>query len=80
MILQEVYKRRGTESEFGIECIGDAYIVRFIMPLAELQDLSKNIRIITSGHASIHMELGGYQDISMEKWKGISNLARTRKR
>ncbi|KAM3716781.1 Ribosome-releasing factor 2 [Dirofilaria immitis] len=64
MTLQEVYKRRGILSESGTECIGDSYVIRCIMPLAELQGFSKNIRIITSGHASIHVEVGGYQNIS----------------
>ncbi|VDO41354.1 unnamed protein product, partial [Onchocerca flexuosa] len=73
MTLQEIYKRRGIVSESGIECIGDTYVVRCIMPLAELQGFSKNIRIITSGYASIHLEIGGYQDVSEQKQKEIVN-------
>lgn len=76
MTLQEVYKRRGIVSQSGIECISDTYVVRCIMPLAELQGFSKNIRIITSGHASIHLEVGGYQDVSEQKQKEIANLTR----
>ncbi|VBB26250.1 unnamed protein product, partial [Acanthocheilonema viteae] len=76
MILKEIYKRRGIVPESGMECIGDTYVVRCIMPLAELQGFSKNIRIITSGHASIHLEVGGYQDISEQKQKKIANLTR----
>ncbi|CAG9540946.1 unnamed protein product [Cercopithifilaria johnstoni] len=76
MTLKEVYKRKGIVSESGIECIGDTYVVRCIMPLAELQGFSKNIRIITSGHADIHLEVGGYQDISEEKQKEIANFTR----
>uniref|UniRef100_A0A1I7VSL9 EFG_C domain-containing protein n=1 Tax=Loa loa TaxID=7209 RepID=A0A1I7VSL9_LOALO len=76
MTLQEVYKRRGVVSESGIECTGDTYIVRCIMPLAELQGFSKNIRIITSGHATIHLEVAGYRDVSEQKQKEIANLTR----
>uniref|UniRef100_A0A915Q6M7 Tr-type G domain-containing protein n=1 Tax=Setaria digitata TaxID=48799 RepID=A0A915Q6M7_9BILA len=74
--LQEVYKRRGTALESGTESIGDTYIVRCSMPLAELQGFSKNVRIMTSGHASIHLELGGYQIISEQKQKEIANMTR----
>nr|CDP98592.1 Bm7329, isoform g [Brugia malayi] len=76
MTLQEVYRRRGIVSNCGIECIGDTYVIRCIMPLAELQGFSKNIRIITSGHASIHLEIGGYQDISEQKQKEITKRNR----
>lgn len=50
------------------------------MPLAELQGFSKNIRIITSGHASIHLEVGGYQNISEQKQKEIASSSRFRYR
>ncbi|KAK6108737.1 Elongation Factor G domain II family protein [Brugia pahangi] len=76
MTLQEVYRRRGIVSNCGIECIGDTYVIRCIMPLAELQGFSKNIRIITSGHASIHLEIGGYQHISEQKQKEITKRNR----
>ncbi|VDK76918.1 unnamed protein product [Litomosoides sigmodontis] len=76
MIVKEVYKRRGIVSGAGIECLGDTYVVRCIMPLAELQGFSKNIRIITSGNTSIHLEVAGYQDISEQKQKEIVNLTR----
>uniref|UniRef100_A0AAF5PT65 Tr-type G domain-containing protein n=1 Tax=Wuchereria bancrofti TaxID=6293 RepID=A0AAF5PT65_WUCBA len=74
--LQEVYRRRGIVSDSGIECIGDTYVIRCIIPLAELQGFSNNIRIITSGHASIHLEIGGYQDISEQKQKEITKRNR----
>uniref|UniRef100_A0A0R3S0Q2 Tr-type G domain-containing protein n=1 Tax=Elaeophora elaphi TaxID=1147741 RepID=A0A0R3S0Q2_9BILA len=80
MILHEVYKRRGIVSESGIECVGDTYVVRCIMPLAELQGFSKNIRIMTSGHASIHLEVSGYRNINERKQKEIANLNRIRYR
>lgn len=78
MTVKEVYKRRGIVSETGIEYLGDTYVVRCIMPLAELQGFSKNIRIITSGNASMHLEVAGYQDVSEQKRKEIVNLTKIR--
>lgn len=64
MVLQEVYQRRGVLSESSNRKeIGIMSCAHCTVPLAELEGFSKNVRIITSGQASLHIELAGYQDL-----------------
>ncbi|VDN07198.1 unnamed protein product [Thelazia callipaeda] len=76
MALQEIYKRRGVLSNKGTEFLGDSYLIKCHMPLAELQSFSKSIRIITSGQADIHLEVGSYQRVPEHKLKEIIKLSK----
>lgn len=75
LVLQEIYRRRGIVLDGG-ELVRGTCAVKCRIPLAELQGFPKNVRIITSGHASIHVEMGGYQDVPEQKQKEIVNMVR----